>query len=251
MPLGNPLPSPNFQLSVADPLPAAAQLRVTTPTATLVGTGGTFAGGTTYYYDVTALNGSGEGIAGPQVAVTPAVNGSVVLNWAAVPGATGYRVYRHTGAPTAAAVYYAPGLVTTFTDTNGSGTAGAEPVPTWSLVSLLNSWDADYNEQVSEYDVFGLADPIEVNGRAKSTMSFGGYLPDSTDTGSNLIQNHQTAKDFILVRVLWDGTNGFSCYARVQTNKVMAKAGANLIEVQYTFVVLPSSLTVIGTGPLL
>lgn len=122
---------------------------------------------------------------------------------------------------------------------------------TYNPVSLLNSWDADYNEQVSEYDVFQLADPLEVNGRAKVTMSFGGYLPDSTDSGTATINSHEVAKDYVFVKVLWDGTNGFTCKARVQTKKATAKAGANLIEVTYTFIVLPSSLAIVGTGPVL
>jgi hypothetical protein len=122
---------------------------------------------------------------------------------------------------------------------------------TYDVVSLINSWDADYNENVSEYDVFQLADPLEVNGRAKTTMSFGGYLADSTDSGQARITSHEQAKDYVFVKVLWDGTNGFTCKARVQTKKTSAKAGANLIEVTYTFIVLPSSIAIIGTGPVL
>jgi hypothetical protein len=252
MPLGNPLPSPNFQLAVADVLPAAAQLRSPVPGVPVPSAaGGTLAAGT-YFYTVTATNASGESIAGPQVsATTTGATGSVALAWPAVPGATGYRVYRRTTAGGAALYQVIASATNSFVDAGAAGTGGTEPAASWQVVSLLNSWDADYSENVSEYDVFGLADPIAVNGRAKSTMSFGGFLPDSTDTGSNLIQAHQTAKDYILVRVLWDGTNGFSCIARVQTNKVSAKAGANLIEITYTFIVLPSSLTIIGVGPLL
>lgn len=250
MPLGNPLPSPNFLLSVADPLPLAAQLRFTVPTAVPLTTGGTLAAGT-YYYTITATNGSGEAIAGPQIAVvTTGATSSVVLTWTQIPGATGYKIYRRTTA-TGAAVYQTVAAVGTFTDTGAAGTGGTEPAPTWNTVSLINSWDATYNESVSEYDVFGLADPIEVNGRAKGTMSFGGYLADSTDSGQTTITNHEQAKDFIVVRVLWDGTNGFYALARIQTKKAMAKAGASLIEVQYTFVFLPTSIVLVGLGPVL
>lgn len=122
---------------------------------------------------------------------------------------------------------------------------------TYDVVSLINSWDATYNESVSEFDVFQLADPIEVNGRAKVTMSFGGYLADSTDAGQARITTHEQAKDYVFVKVLWDGVNGFTCKARVQTKKAMAKAGASLIEVQYTFIALQSSIAVVGTGPVL
>jgi hypothetical protein len=137
---------------------------------------------------------------------------------------------------------------------HGAGTGGTPPAVSggsWDAVSLINSWDASYDENVSEYDVFNLADPIQVTGRANATMSFGGYLADSTDTGQARILTHEAAKDFLLVRVLWDGTNGFLARARVDTKRLSNRAGPNLAEVQYTFRVIPSSIVPIGTGPIL
>lgn len=122
---------------------------------------------------------------------------------------------------------------------------------TYDPVSLINSWDASFDENVSEYDVFQLADPLAVNGRANSTMSFGGYLADSTDSGQAKILSHEVAKDFLFVKVLWDGVNGFTCKARVNTKRTSNRAGANLAEVTYTFTVVPSSITIVGTGPIL
>jgi hypothetical protein len=122
---------------------------------------------------------------------------------------------------------------------------------TYDPVSLINSWDASFDENVSEYDVFQLADPIEVTGRANSTMTFGGYLADSTDSGQARILSHETAKDFLFVKVLWDGTNGFTAKARVNTKRISNRAGPNLAEVQYTFTIVPSSIAIVGTGPIL
>lgn len=123
--------------------------------------------------------------------------------------------------------------------------------PVYAPVSLINSWDADYNESVSEYDVFMQADSLEVNGKARATMQFGGFLADSTDTGQTTIMAHEAAKDYLLVKVLWDGTNGFTCKARVNTKRLGAKAGPNLAEVMYTFTILPSTITIVALGPAL
>jgi hypothetical protein len=63
------------------------------------GTGGYLVGGTTYYYTVTATDSYGETIPGAEANYTPpttTATNTVTLTWAAVPGATGYKVYRST-----------------------------------------------------------------------------------------------------------------------------------------------------------
>src|SRR4029077_1614731 len=90
--------------------------------------------GTTYYYVVTAVNGSGESgnsnqaIATPQPPAPPAPTGlsptagdhQVILTWNASSGATGYNVYRGlgTGAESSTPVNASPitGGITTYTD---------------------------------------------------------------------------------------------------------------------------------------
>ncbi len=90
-------------------------------------TGGTLATGT-YYYVVTALGTTGETLKSNELsAAVTGPTGSVALVWPAVQGATGYRVYRGTAAG-AESVYYAPGNVTTYTDTGAASTAGTPPV---------------------------------------------------------------------------------------------------------------------------
>lgn len=89
--------------------------------AAVVG-GGTFAAGT-YYWKVSAINAQGESIASVEVSAVIALNGSATITWNQVPGASGYRVYRGAAAG-AQTLYYAVGLVGTFTDTNAAGTAG-------------------------------------------------------------------------------------------------------------------------------
>lgn len=89
-------------------------------------TGGALAAAT-YYYVVTALNAVGEALKSNEVSiVTTGTTSTVSLTWSAVTGATSYRVYRGTAAG-AQNVFYAPGNVTSFTDTGAANTAGSPP----------------------------------------------------------------------------------------------------------------------------
>ncbi|HUJ56686.1 MAG TPA: hypothetical protein VLW49_11935 [Gaiellaceae bacterium] len=91
--------------------------------------GGHLAGGTTYYYEVTSVTGSGESIAGSESSYTPPTGTStnrITLNWTAVAGATGYKVYRSTsegGEQLLATV----GAVTSYTDSSATTPSGAPP----------------------------------------------------------------------------------------------------------------------------
>ncbi len=95
------------------------------PVLTQSGTGGTL-GAATYSYRVSATNDYGETEAGTadDIVVAAGTTNRVILNWTAVPGATGYRVYgRTTGSEELIAVL---GNVTTYNDT-GSVTPSGDP----------------------------------------------------------------------------------------------------------------------------
>lgn len=89
-------------------------------------TGGTLAAAT-YYYKITAINGQGETTGSNEKSI--ATTGSTsknTLSWAAVTGATGYRIYRSTSAG-AEKLLATVGAVLTYADT---GTAvGTTSVP--------------------------------------------------------------------------------------------------------------------------
>lgn len=62
-------------------------------------TGGNLAGGTTYYYEITALVGGTESVAGGEASYTPPLGtntNQIALSWTAVAGATSYKIYRST-----------------------------------------------------------------------------------------------------------------------------------------------------------
>lgn len=88
-------------------------------------TGGTLAAGT-YFYVITALSAVGETVRSNEVSqATTGTESTVGLSWAAVPQATGYKVYRSTSTGTQT-LLATLGAVTSYTDT---GTATTAPTP--------------------------------------------------------------------------------------------------------------------------
>jgi len=88
--------------------------------------GGTLAAGT-YWYRVSAFNSVGETLASTETSqITVGATSTVTVNWGAVAGATGYKIYGRT---TGAELFIASvGAVTTYTDTGAIVPAGALPV---------------------------------------------------------------------------------------------------------------------------
>ncbi len=90
-------------------------------------TGGSLSNGT-YYYRVSAINDIGETIASPQTSITLSAGTAtqtITVNWSAVTGATGYRIY---GRATNAELFIASvGVVTTYLDTGSITPSGALP----------------------------------------------------------------------------------------------------------------------------
>lgn len=83
------------------------------------------------YWKVTAIVAGTESapsveIGRPASSFGPVHLVSYVVSWNAVPGASGYRVYRG-GAPGGEVAYFAVGAVTSFTDIGDPGTAGTPP----------------------------------------------------------------------------------------------------------------------------
>jgi hypothetical protein len=124
---------------------AAGVLDTVPQSAPALASGGSLAASTTYYYAVTALGAWGE--SGVSVSVNPlsevskqtsSSNKKVTLNWSAVTGATGYRVYRgnssggETGYIGGATCGTTPCTVSgsgtiTYTDTGGTALTGQTP----------------------------------------------------------------------------------------------------------------------------
>lgn len=101
------------------------------------GTGGTFAPGS-YFWVVSATSATGESIVSNEVTATIASNGTQVLNWTAVTGATGYKVYRGSVSGTENILVATLGSVVTYTDTGIAGTVSAPPFNITAYTKALN-----------------------------------------------------------------------------------------------------------------
>jgi hypothetical protein len=95
-------------------------------------TGGSLAQSTTYYYRVTATNASGETLPSTETSQVVGASGTatntVTVNWGAVTGATGYKVYGRTTGAEQLIGTITSGFTTTFVDTGAVTPAGAMPV---------------------------------------------------------------------------------------------------------------------------
>lgn len=97
--------------------------------ATPSGTGGTIPAGT-YYYRVTAVGPTGETVGSNEVTVVlSGATSSVALTWAAVPGATAYKIYRGTLIDAEVLLASPGGTGTAYTDT-GAAVPGTARVAT-------------------------------------------------------------------------------------------------------------------------
>jgi len=108
--------------TITSTLPAPVQ---TSPSVT-IGAGGTFTPGT-YYYEETAVNGSGETVVSNEVSAVVGTSTSVVtLNWNPVPGFTSINVYRGTTSG-GENVYFSTTNYQTYIDNGAAGTSGTPP----------------------------------------------------------------------------------------------------------------------------
>lgn len=109
----------------AGPALLATPVISSTSTAT---TGGSLANATTYSYRVSAINANGETL--PSTALTRLTGASgaahtITINWSAITGATGYKIYGRVGG--AEQLIATVGAVTTYVDTGASTPSGAVP----------------------------------------------------------------------------------------------------------------------------
>ena len=93
-------------------------------------TGGNLAQSTSYYYVVSAISASGEGPVSAQLTYAVPASGTatnqITINWTAVTGATGYKIYR--GTTTGVNLYLASvGAVLLYADVSATVPAGGPP----------------------------------------------------------------------------------------------------------------------------
>lgn len=124
---GETLASPETTLTIPAALATPVISSVTTAT-----TGGTLPAATDAYR-VSAINALGETLPSAEVTVVTTGTTSVnTVNWGAVAGATGYRVYGRTAG---GELFIAATTTTTFTDTGAVAPAGALPAANTTATS--------------------------------------------------------------------------------------------------------------------
>lgn len=100
------------------------------------GVGGTFTAGSVFWV-LTANDADGESLASNEVTTVMTATSTQGFTWAAVAGATGYRLYRGT---TISGVYtkrvVALGLVTAYTDLGNPGTSASPPLVATDVVAI-------------------------------------------------------------------------------------------------------------------
>jgi hypothetical protein len=90
--------------------------------------GGTFAAGT-YFWKLTATNGAGETLGSNEITATLTASQKQPINWSAVAGANGYRLYRGTaaGAENVLVAVIPGGATVTYADLGAAGTNASVP----------------------------------------------------------------------------------------------------------------------------
>ncbi|NYI41498.1 phage major capsid protein [Demequina lutea] len=90
--------------------------------------GGTFAAGD-YFWKLTATNSGGETVGSNELTATLTASQKQPINWTAVTGANGYRLYRGiaAGAENVLVAVISDGTTATYTDLGGAGTSATVP----------------------------------------------------------------------------------------------------------------------------
>jgi hypothetical protein len=157
------------------------------------GTGSLPAG--TYFYVVTATTAQGETTASNEHTITLTNPGTVDLNWATVPGATSYKIYRGTAAgqeTVLVATVFSP--ATTFSDSGAPTTPGMPPLNNTAVLTGLapstvegNLIGTDVTGTIALGNVFDGINIDQASGTmiggttsgARNVISGNGGLPDS------------------------------------------------------------------------
>lgn len=215
---GETLASTATTQTVAAALAAPVLAAPTTAT-----TGGTLAAAT-YYYKATAINAVGETIGSNEVSIaTTGTTSTVGLSWAAITGATGYKIYRATvagGESTSPALVATLDAVTTYTDTGTAVSAGAVPA-TNTTATTTNTVTVNWGAVAGAtgYKVYGRTDAGEL------LMASVGAVTTWTDTGAvtpagALPASNTTATNTNTVGLSWaaiTGATGYKIYRATAT----------------------------------
>ncbi|HET7129920.1 MAG TPA: hypothetical protein VFJ93_12675, partial [Gaiellaceae bacterium] len=231
----------------------AAQNRKLAP----VGTG--LAAGS-YYYVVTALTALGETLPSPEAYATVTADGRVDLAWYAMPGATGYKIYRGTTPSGENVLIGTVGAgVTTFLDTGAAGTPAALPTVGVVQSTTVNAADGAGTIQ-SKLQSLSLIGPgnvlVEkaggtyrihfVNGAGGTAIALLGTDPTALQSGAgvvdhlNIVDTARTDDSSALLTST--SLTGLSLPAANEIQQLVVDATTGSYTLTYFFPVTPTAL---------
>ncbi|MEO7102880.1 MAG: hypothetical protein ABI119_06040 [Gemmatimonadaceae bacterium] len=131
---------------------------------------------------------------------------------------------------------------------SNTGTEASPSAGTYAPVSDINSLSKNSTRNVSSFGVFGRSVAYSIPGTRDQTLSLGGFLSVG-DTGQGTLFAAEAANTTAYIKVLFDGTNGFTQAVKVGSRTYTATPDGLQ---QITFALSSAAdPTITGTGPLL
>jgi len=129
-----------------------------------------------------------------------------------------------------------------------AGTEASPSAGTYAPISDLNTVSKNSNRNVSSFPVLNRAIAYSIPGSRDQTFSLGGYLSIG-DTGQSTMIAAEIANTTCYVKILFDGTNGFSQAVKVGSRTLsITPDGLQGVTFELASVADP---TIVGTGPIL
>jgi hypothetical protein len=129
-----------------------------------------------------------------------------------------------------------------------TGTEAAPSAGTYSPVSDLNTVSKNSTRNTQTFGVFGRAVAYQVPGTRDQSFSLGGFLSVGDD-GQGILDTAEAANTTCFIKILFDGTNGFSQAVKVGTRTLtMTPEGLDAITYALSSAADP---VIVGTGPLI
>lgn len=118
---------------------------------------------------------------------------------------------------------------------------------TFELIGDMNNFSKNVSREQQTFPVFGRATPYGIPGARESSYTLSGFL--STDAGQERLRTLEQSDSVVKIKILWDGTNGFTQDCRVGTVSIDATP-EGLQEISFELSAVADAV-IVGTGPLL
>jgi len=115
-------------------------------------------------------------------------------------------------------------------------------------VDGINQWDDQVNRERQAWPMFMRDTDYQTVGSREITYSMSGFLIP-TDPGQVIIRSAEIADDEVSIKVLYDGTNGYTQTVRIGTRSGSRTAGTGLQTLTYEIAAVEAAV-IVGTGPL-